>query len=91
MSSMTTQQIHTEIRQKLTVSLSIAGAALGLSKNPTYEAARRGEIPVIKVGRSLRVPTAPLRRLLGIEDADGAEQAVSSAGTARGVANSRQS
>lgn len=42
-----------------------AGQALGLSKNPTYKAAERGEIPVLRFGRSLRVPTAKLLEMLG--------------------------
>jgi hypothetical protein len=41
----------------------------GLSRNGSYDAARRGEIPTIKVGRLLKVPTAPLRQLLGLEAA----------------------
>jgi excisionase family DNA binding protein len=43
------------------------GKALGLSKNHTYEAARSGEIPTIKIGRCLRVPLAALNKML--EDA----------------------
>ena len=45
----------------------VTGRLLGLSKASTYEAARRGEIPVIRVGRRLLVPTAALRRLLEID------------------------
>ena len=40
------------------------GQLLGLSKQSTYEAARRGEIPTIRIGRRLLVPTAGLRKLL---------------------------
>ena len=44
----------------------IAGLIIGsLSKNGSYDAAKRGEIPTIKLGRKLVVPVAPLRRLLG--------------------------
>jgi hypothetical protein len=38
----------------------------GLSRNGSYAAAGRGEIPTIKVGRLLKVPTATLRRTLGL-------------------------
>ncbi|WP_409188769.1 hypothetical protein [Bradyrhizobium sp. RDM4] len=38
-----------------------------LSRNGSYAAAERGEIPTIKVGRLLKVPTAALRRQLGLE------------------------
>jgi excisionase family DNA binding protein len=44
-----------------------AGKALGLSRNHTYDAARAGEIPTVKFGRTIRVPLAALRKML--EDA----------------------
>lgn len=44
------------------------GGYLGLSKCSTYDAAHRGEIPTIRIGRRLLVPTAALRRLLQLDD-----------------------
>jgi hypothetical protein len=41
-----------------------AGRALGLSRNATYDAARRGQIPVVRFGKLIKVPTAALRRML---------------------------
>jgi excisionase family DNA binding protein len=41
-----------------------AGRALGLSRNATYDAARRGEIPTVRFGKLIKVPTAALRRML---------------------------
>jgi len=35
-----------------------------LGKNASYEAARRGELPVLRFGRKLRVPVVALERLL---------------------------
>lgn len=35
-----------------------------LSRNASYDAARRGEIPVIRIGRLLRVPIVALERML---------------------------
>ena len=40
---------------------------LGLSKASVYDAAHRGEIPTIRVGRRLLVPTAALRRMLQLD------------------------
>jgi len=37
---------------------------LGIGRNSAYEAARKGEIPVIKIGKRLVVPKAALDRLL---------------------------
>jgi excisionase family DNA binding protein len=45
------------------------GELLGLGRASTYECARRGEIPVLRLGRRVVVPTAALRRLLQIEEA----------------------
>jgi hypothetical protein len=41
----------------------------GLSKNGSYDAAKRGDIPTIKIGRLLKVPTSALRAKLGLEAA----------------------
>jgi excisionase family DNA binding protein len=41
-----------------------AGALLGLSRNASYEAAKRGDIPTIRIGKLLRVPKAAFDRLL---------------------------
>lgn len=43
------------------------GKALGLSRASTYEAVRRGDIPSIRVGGRVLVPTAGLRRMLGLD------------------------
>jgi excisionase family DNA binding protein len=54
-------------RQTLTVTE--AGEVLGLSRNAAYDAAKRGDLPVIRFGKRLLVPRAALERLL-----DGADQ-----------------
>ena len=33
-----------------------AGAMLGLSRNASYDAAKRGDIPTIRIGKLIRVP-----------------------------------
>ena len=43
------------------------GQALGLSRQSTYDAVARGEIPVLRIGRRLLVPTAALRRMLALD------------------------
>lgn len=47
----------------LTVSIPEAATLLGISKNLAYEAAARGEIPTVKIGRRVLVPRAGLYRL----------------------------
>ncbi|MET3967232.1 helix-turn-helix domain-containing protein [Bradyrhizobium sp. S3.9.1] len=44
-----------------------AAGFLGLGKNATYDAIKRGEIPSIRIGKSIRVPTASLKALVGIK------------------------
>ena len=52
-----------------TISVPEAGKRFfDLAKNASYEAAARGEIPVIRIGGRLRVPVCQLERMLqGIE------------------------
>lgn len=35
-----------------------------LSRNASYDAVKRGEIPAVKIGRQYRVPVAAMERLL---------------------------
>jgi len=51
---------HTE----LVMSVPEAGRILRLSRNSAYEAARRGEIPTVRIGRLLRVPRTALEKML---------------------------
>jgi hypothetical protein len=49
----------------LTISVPEAGERyFGLSRNGSYDAAARGEIPTIKIGRLLRVPVRALEKML---------------------------
>ena len=49
----------------LTISVPEAGRRyFGLCRNASYDAAARGEIPVIKIGRLKRVPVRALERML---------------------------
>ena len=41
-----------------------AGKILKIGRTASYEAARRGDIPTIRIGSSLRVPAAALQRML---------------------------
>jgi excisionase family DNA binding protein len=41
-----------------------AGALLGLSRNGSYEAAARGDLPVIRIGKLLKVPKRALEQML---------------------------
>jgi Helix-turn-helix domain len=49
----------------LTVSVPEAGKRyFGLCRNSSYDAAKRGQIPTIKIGRLLRVPVRALEQML---------------------------
>jgi hypothetical protein len=52
-----------EPRKTLTVP-EAGRAYFDLGRNASYEAARRGDIPTIKIGRLLRVPVVSLERIL---------------------------
>ena len=44
-----------------------AARALGISRSAAYEGVRRGEIPSIRIGHRIVIPTAALRRMLGLD------------------------
>lgn len=54
------------------VSADEAFAELGIDRTTGYRAIREGKfpVPIIRVGRLIKVPTAPLRRLLAIDDTE---------------------
>jgi excisionase family DNA binding protein len=45
-----------------------AAAVLRIGRSAAYEAVKVGEIPSIRIGRSLRIPKHQLERLLGHEN-----------------------
>jgi len=55
-----------QLLTKATVDVALAGRLLGIGKNAAYRAREVGDIPSIKVGGQYRVPTAPLREKLGL-------------------------
>jgi len=51
-----------------TISVPDAGAVFfGLARNGAYEAARRGDIPTVKIGGKVRVPVALIAERLGLK------------------------
>ena len=68
---MTAAEKHKVLAQP-TISVEMAGKILGLGRMNSYRCAKAGEIPTIKFGRRLHVPTAKLRQMLGIEPPEGA-------------------
>jgi hypothetical protein len=65
--------MNDELRKMLskpTASVEEAGRlCYGLSRNTSYAAAAKGDIPTIRIGRLLKVPTSALRAKLGLEAA----------------------
>jgi excisionase family DNA binding protein len=47
-----------------TMTVDDAAKLLGIGRNQAYSAARRGELPVMKLGKRILVLRAPLERLL---------------------------
>ena len=52
-----------------TMTISEAARILGISRSAAYRAAAKGEIPTIRIGGRLLVPTAKLREMLGLTHA----------------------
>jgi excisionase family DNA binding protein len=55
-----------------TYSVPEAGRRVGLGKNASYDAARRGELPTLKFGRKLRVPRVAFEKMLASPNTEGA-------------------
>jgi excisionase family DNA binding protein len=53
------------VNEPLTMSVEDAARLLGVSRGLAYEAARKGELPTIRLGRRLLVPRQRLLELLG--------------------------
>lgn len=52
---------------RVTMSIPSAGEKLGIGRNAAYEAAHRGEIPVIRIGKRLLVPVAAFEAMLAVQ------------------------
>lgn len=59
-----------QLPDKATMTVAEAAALLRVDKGAAYAAVRRGELPAIRVGRAIRIPTAKLADLLGIPHRD---------------------
>lgn len=63
------------LSNRLVYTVPEAGQLLGLGRNAAYEAAKRGDIPTIRMGRLLRVPKGPFHKLVGAEVSPQADDA----------------
>lgn len=63
----------TVVPNPLTLTVEEAGRLLGISRGAAYRAAACGQIPTIRLGRRLLVPTARLHQLLGIRHTEDLE------------------
>lgn len=50
--------------ESLVLDVPTAGAMLGLNRNAAYAAAKRGDIPTIRLGKLLRVPKLAFEQML---------------------------
>jgi excisionase family DNA binding protein len=55
--------------ERPTLSVPEVAVLLGISRQHAYEGVRTGDIPCLRVGRKVLVPTAQLRRLLAVDAA----------------------
>jgi len=62
-----------ELRARPTISVDEYAATIDVSRDCVYEAAARGELKVLRLGRRVKVPTAPLLAALGLATPQGGE------------------
>lgn len=58
---------HQILSLSLAIGVEDAALILGIGRNAAYEAVKRGDIPSIRIGQRIVVPTAPLRKMLGLD------------------------
>jgi excisionase family DNA binding protein len=59
-----TDQSITHTDKRLVYGVPEAGEMLGLNRNAAYAAAKRGDIPTIRIGKLIRVPKVAFDRML---------------------------
>lgn len=64
---MSTHAVPSTLEQP-TMKIDEAALLLGVSRTVAYEAARSGELPTIRLGRRIVVPTAVIRRMLQLDE-----------------------
>ncbi len=57
-------QTPEKLEKRLVYEVPEAGEMLGLNRNAAYAAAKRGDIPVIRIGKLLRVPKVAFDQML---------------------------
>jgi hypothetical protein len=60
--------MHAALDNGQNVKIPALAKALNRARNTLYEAAKRNEFKVVKIGRSISVPPHEARRLLGLDD-----------------------
>jgi excisionase family DNA binding protein len=60
--------IDLDPERRPTISIDESAIVLGISRASAYEAAKNGELPTVRFGRRIRVPSAALRRLLALDE-----------------------
>ena len=64
-------RVVADLGERTVITVEDFARLVGISRSAAYEAARRGDFPVRRVGRRLFVPVPALRRWLGVDlDAD---------------------
>jgi len=67
-------RVVADLGERTVITVEDFARLVGISRSAAYEAARRGDFPVRRVGRRLFVPVPALRRWLGVDlDADTSE------------------
>lgn len=64
--------IEQEKIEPLTVTVEQAAELLGISRWSAYEAAKRGELPIVRIGKRILIPRRRLEKLLAGDDGQAA-------------------
>ena len=63
---MSSPTVDVDWQTRPTVPVDVAAELLGISRASAFRAVHRGQLPSIRLGRRIVIPTAALRALLGL-------------------------
>ena len=66
--STTGKTLRRLLTEEVSIPVEVAGRALGIRRSAAYAAVRSGELPHIRIGKRISIPTSVIRQMLRIED-----------------------
>jgi hypothetical protein len=66
--SRTGKTLRRVLIEEVSIPVEVAGQALGIRRSAAYAAVRSGQLPSIRIGKRISIPTAAIRKMLQISE-----------------------